>query len=61
MQQIKDVMEKSEGGVAQKKESLVPNIRTQVNNQEIDSGSALQLFLGPIPISSIPGIKKLTW
>lgn len=58
MQQIKDVMKKSEGGVAQKKESLVSNLKTQENNQEIDSGSALQLFLDNILISSIPGIKN---
>lgn len=57
MQQIKDVMKKS-GGVAQKKESLVSNLKTQENNQEIDSGSALQLFLDNILISSIPGIKN---
>lgn len=58
MQQIKDVMKNSEGGVAQKKESLVSNLKTQENNQEIDSGSALQLFLDNILISSIPGIKN---
>ncbi|XP_050261237.1 SNF1-related protein kinase regulatory subunit gamma-1-like [Quercus robur] len=52
-------MKDSESGMMEKKETLISNSnKTEHGNQDVDYGTALQLFLDHIPISSIPGIKN---
>lgn len=55
-------MEQQEGGIGlvEKKENLVSNFMTDQkhHHQQLDSGSALQMFLDHIPINYIPGIKN---
>lgn len=57
----------NEGGVIEKKQNLISTLKTSNSNHNnnnpepepvIDSGSALQLFLDHIPITSIPSIKN---
>lgn len=49
-------MEEPKGGMVVKKETPISDdIR---HTPELDSGSALQLFLDRIPIATIPGIKN---
>ncbi|GMY05756.1 SNF1-related protein kinase regulatory subunit gamma-1-like isoform X1 [Fagus crenata] len=59
LRHIENAMKDSDSGMVEKKETLNSNINnTDHDNQGIDSGTALQLFLDHIPISSIPGIKN---
>lgn len=56
---LEDVMKQPEGfSLVDKKENLVSNFMADQKHHQIDSGSALQMFLDHIPISSIPGIKS---
>ncbi|XP_030943006.1 SNF1-related protein kinase regulatory subunit gamma-1-like isoform X2 [Quercus lobata] len=56
---IENVMKDSESGMMEKKETLISNSnKTEHGNQDVDYGTALQLILDHIPISSIPGIKN---
>ncbi|KAK9286870.1 hypothetical protein L1049_015276 [Liquidambar formosana] len=57
LRQIEEVIKDTEGGMVEKKETLISNL-TNDGKKGIDAGSALQLFLDHIPISSIPGIKN---
>ncbi|KAF3969089.1 hypothetical protein CMV_007090 [Castanea mollissima] len=59
LRDIENVMKDSESGMMEKKETLISNSnKTEHGNQDFDYGTALQLFLNHIPISSIPGIKN---
>lgn len=59
LRDIENVMKDSESGMMEKKETLISNSnKTEHCNQDFDYGTALQLFLDHIPISSIPGIKN---
>ena len=56
---LEDVMKQPEGfSLVDKKENLVSNFMADQKHHQIDSGSALQMFLDHISISSIPGIKS---
>ncbi|CAK7329672.1 unnamed protein product [Dovyalis caffra] len=56
---FEDVRKQPEGfSSVDKKENLVSNFMTDHKHQQLDSGSALQMFLDRIPINSIPGIKN---
>ncbi|XP_075673270.1 SNF1-related protein kinase regulatory subunit gamma-1-like isoform X2 [Castanea sativa] len=59
LRDIENVMKDSESGMMEKKETLISNSnKTEHGNQDFDHGTALQLFLDHIPISSIPGINN---
>lgn len=55
LRQVEDVIKEPRGGILEKKE--IP-ISDKKKRPELDSGTALQLFLDHIPIRSIPGIKN---
>ncbi|XP_061372689.1 SNF1-related protein kinase regulatory subunit gamma-1-like [Gastrolobium bilobum] len=55
--QIADVLNVSDGGLADKEKNLSGSINNNHQHVQNDSGSALQQFLDHIPISSIAGIK----
>ena len=57
LRKIEDVANNSKGGLLSvEEESLISSRNPPQNNHDIGSGTALQLFLDRIPISSIPGI-----
>ncbi|KAJ6671389.1 hypothetical protein OIU85_015166 [Salix viminalis] len=56
---LEDVMKQPEDfSVVDEKESVVSNFMADLKHHQLDPGSALQMFLDHIPISSIPGIKN---
>ena len=56
---LEDVMKQPEDfSLVDKKENVVSNFMADLKHHQLDSGSALQMFLDHIPISSIPGIKN---
>ena len=59
---IENAMKDSDSGMVEKKETLNSNINnTDHDNQGIDSGTALQLFLDHIPHQLNSWHQKLTW
>lgn len=59
LRKIEDVANDSKGALLSlEKDTLISNRSTPQNNHDIDSGTALQLFLDCIPVSSIPGINN---
>lgn len=59
LRDLEKVIKESEGGIEEKKENLISNMKKEGNPRHLfDSASALQLFLDRIPISSIPGLQN---
>lgn len=62
LSQLEDVindMDSADNGIVETKENILSNSMTDDHKQpELDSGTALQVFLDRIPISHIPGIKN---
>lgn len=69
LREIEKIVKETKCGIVEKKESLISTLSRDTDDaaklttkpsssSSIDLGSALQLFLDHIPISSIPGINN---